>query len=182
MDSNNLIKVHEGVRVNRKTIPKIRITNVRGENNDIKFLEIKFYMNHGILFAIQLFPRRNKLTIECILPNIQKVADERNIRAIEWPSNDKMFEMCSIDKFKEMANNALTDLQIYITNAPERVYDENKKQEIMQKHHIDVFTGKHCGQKKLFAIIKDKFYWRCMTREIAQFVRNCEECNKSKTH
>lgn len=182
MDSNNLIKVHEGVRVNRRTTPKIRITNVRGEHDNFKFLEMKFYINHGLLFGMQLFPRMKKLTVECILLNVQKAADEYNIKAIEWPSNDRMFEMCNIEKFKEMANNALTNLQIYITNTPERVYNENEKQEIMQKHHIDVLTGKHCGQKKLFAIIKDKFYWRCMTREIAQFVRNCKECNESKTN
>lgn len=40
--------------------------------------------------------------------------------------------------------------------------------------------GGHCGQKKLYAKIRERFYWHYLTRDVAEFVRNCERCKRTK--
>ena len=50
----------------------------------------------------------------------------------------------------------------------------------MEIYHNDPILRGHCGQKKLYAKLKTKYYWKKMTRDIAKFGRNCEKCILNK--
>lgn len=50
----------------------------------------------------------------------------------------------------------------------------------MTIYHCDPIAGGHCDMKKLYAKLRTKYYWKNMTRDIAEFVKVCENCNVNK--
>src|SRR6266566_2610671 len=50
---------------------------------------------------------------------------------------------------------------------------------IMQEYHDTPSTG-HPGRDKMFDLVSRDFYWPRMRETIAQFVRNCHSCKRSK--
>lgn len=58
--------------------------------------------------------------------------------------------------------------------------DYDKIQKILNDFHCDPLYGGHCDQKKLYAKILSKYYWKNMTKDIAKFVRNCDPCKLNK--
>lgn len=50
----------------------------------------------------------------------------------------------------------------------------------MEKFHNDSLFGGHLGQKKLYAKLGNNYYWRRMTKDIAQFIEKCENCRDNK--
>lgn len=175
------IKVYEGIINNRKEkTPKIRLTNMKIQNNVFMLVEFTIYKNHKKFVSITLKHEVERITIKSVFSNLERETSKFLVEKLEWPNNDKNFEICTMEIFKMMGNNTLNNLKIYITKEPKKIYDGNEKEKIMKRNHVNISTGEHCGQKKLFAIIRDEFYWRNMTRDIAQFVRNCGVCEQSR--
>lgn len=50
----------------------------------------------------------------------------------------------------------------------------------MKEYHENILHGRHFGQKKLLAKLREKFYWKNMSKSVANFVRNCEKCKRNK--
>lgn len=50
----------------------------------------------------------------------------------------------------------------------------------MTSFHNDPVFGGHFGQKKLYAKLRSNFYWKGMTRDIAEFIKKCEKCRLNK--
>lgn len=50
----------------------------------------------------------------------------------------------------------------------------------LKKFHDDPVYGGHTGQKKLYAKLRQNFYWKHMTKDIAKYVRACENCKLNK--
>lgn len=94
--------------------------------------------------------------------------------------DDEIFVYLSINEFKEACKNILTDLQIILITRPKTVTDEHEKLALMSQFHDNPIFGGHTGQKKLYAKLRNNYYWRNMTRDIARFVRNCEICQLTK--
>lgn len=88
--------------------------------------------------------------------------------------------MCTINEFKNAANNILKNLQIKLIQTPIIVDNKDMRQNLLKKFHNDELYGGHCGKKKLYAKLKDQYYWRKMTRDIANFIDNCHTCKLSK--
>ena len=88
--------------------------------------------------------------------------------------------MCKISEFKNAANKILKNLQINLIKTPKTIDNDEEKKNLIQKFHCDEIYGGHFGLKKTYAKLKEHFYWRDMSRDIAKFVRNCHICKLAK--
>lgn len=88
--------------------------------------------------------------------------------------------MCTITDFKNAANKILNKLQIRLIQSPAIINDKQTIQNIINKFHSDDLYSGHYGKKKMFAKLKDQYYWRHMTRDISNYVNNCHICKLSK--
>lgn len=52
----------------------------------------------------------------------------------------------------------------------------------MKKYHDDPITGGHAGSRRLTEKIKQTYYWKFMSKDIAKYVKSCITCKKNKTH
>lgn len=181
MEANDT-KIHVGISVNKKKTPRIRVTNYRynSKNANILSLELTIYKNRTQFCLVKYKPNSREITYTSIFSCLQNLADEYKIEKMEWPDNDDIFEMCDMHEFIKAGNTSLNGLHIYVTKQAKMIYDDGEKHEIMKKFHVDDSNGQHCGQKKLYAKLRDEFYWRYMTRDIAKFTRNCSVCMQSK--
>lgn len=50
---------------------------------------------------------------------------------------------------------------------------------IMKEHH-DAVCGGHFGVNKVYKNIRENFYWENMKRDIADYIRTCDKCQKNK--
>lgn len=176
--SHNNQHTYESFTQNRK-IPRVRITNCKFNNNGLPTkLTLCAYQNHNKIFEIRL--ENEKVTLNTLLSNLEVETSSLNIKIIEWPLHDLMFKMCTLTEFKNASNNNLTNLQIRLITTPIIIKDKEKRQEILNKFHFDELYGGHCGSKKLYAKIKDHYFWRNMSRDISKFVRDCHICKLSK--
>lgn len=162
-----------------KQTPRVRITNVKMDkhNNPIQ-ITLHAFKHHKKIFQIIL--ENEKVTLNELLSTLQLEARKFNINIIEWPLHDIIFNMCTIQEFKKTSNNILKHLQIKLIQTPTIVENKQMRENLLNKFHTDELYGGHCGSKKLYAKIKDQFYWRNMTRDIANLVKNCHICKLSK--
>lgn len=122
----------------------------------------------------------NETNLEYLLSRLEKIASVKNIYKIKWPRNDKIFKIISINEFKEKCNKILKKLSISIIEEPKRINDQEKIQELIKEYHENILHGGHFGQKKLLAKLREKFYWKNMSKSVANFVRSCEKCKLNK--
>lgn len=91
-----------------------------------------------------------------------------------------MIFVCRIEDFKSIGNKTLKNLTISIIKPPKIVVDASEKLKLMEKFHNDPLFGGHSGQKKLYAKLRNNFYWKRMTKDIAKFIEKCENCRLNK--
>lgn len=88
-----------------------------------------------------------------------------------------------MNDFKRCGNEVLKkakNLTISIIRPPKVIESDQEKLEILKKFHNDPLYGGHTGPKKLYAKLRQRFYWKHMTRGIARYVRECENCKLNK--
>lgn len=163
-----------------KNIPRIR-TTIFTQNDEPASIEICIFLKHRKVYEIKIDSSANeKLNLNSILSQLQRAADKMKLNMIQWPLNDTMFQMCNYEEFKEACNSLLGNLQIITFKPPEVISDHDRKQKILEQFHYDKLYGGHYGQKKLYAKIRSNYYWKGMTRDISEFVRNCTKCQLNK--
>ncbi|XP_036340243.1 uncharacterized protein LOC118749545 [Rhagoletis pomonella] len=123
----------------------------------------------------------NKIAnLDELLLRLQHQAGNPNIKEIEWQKNYSFFEQFSITDLQISGNKVLKSLQIILTDPVETITEDDKKLKLMTIYHNDPISGGHCGNKKLYAKLRTKYYWKNMTRDIAKFVKSCEKCLLNK--
>ena len=164
-----------------KNIARLRTTNIIRNKGIITGIEITAYMKHKRIFKIKSVNER--LTLKLVFLQLQEATDEMNINKLQWPKNDKIFEICNYNDFKCACEINLKNLQIILINEPLIISKKNEQIAILEKFHNDPIYGGHCGTKKLYAKLRNFYYWKGMTKDIGRFIRNCETCllNKPKT-
>lgn len=50
---------------------------------------------------------------------------------------------------------------------------------LIEKYHNDELYGGHHGQKKVYAKLRQNFFWKNMARDVANYVKNCTLCKLS---
>jgi len=51
---------------------------------------------------------------------------------------------------------------------------------LIQEHHDTALAG-HPGQAKTFDLLDRQYYWKEMWKQVDQYVRNCQSCQRSRT-
>lgn len=120
------------------------------------------------------------VTLRNLLKTIENVASALSIKQLEWPLHDAIFSSCSIEEFKIACNQSLSDLQIFLIKTPDVIESDEEKAEIIKKFHDDKLFGGHPGHRKMYANIRDRYFWKGMTKDIAKFIEKCEVCKTSK--
>ncbi|KAK9510095.1 hypothetical protein O3M35_004951 [Rhynocoris fuscipes] len=63
---------------------------------------------------------------------------------------------------------------------PRRVIMTKEEQSmLLESYHISASSGVHIGIKKMFAKLRDEFFWRGMYVSVATYVRKCTRCSDS---
>ncbi|EKD02338.1 polyprotein [Trichosporon asahii var. asahii CBS 8904] len=57
--------------------------------------------------------------------------------------------------------------------------DETLRTDILKLYHDTTLAG-HRGADKTYAALVDHYYWKGMLRDVKQYVRTCEKCQRSK--
>lgn len=116
------------------------------------------------------------------LVKLDKEADRQNIRKLLLNNKDKIFTLIPMNEFKEACNKLLTKLEIIIVSQPKLISEKDEREQILKRYHNDPIHGGHIGQKRLYAKLKEKFYWKHMIKDIAKYIKTCDKCmlNKAK--
>lgn len=160
-------------------IAKIR-TELLYSNNKLTNLKINMYRKFKIILSVNIAIDNERLRLDEILLRLEKEAVNHNIHKTEWPKDDVIFTICSIQKLKDHGMETLKNLEIILTDPIETVKDKDKKEKLMNVYHNDPILGGHCGRRRLYAKLRTKYFWKNMTKDIATFVNNCKKCNLNK--
>lgn len=171
-----------------RTIPRIICRNLNLESRDNmsqgspRKRKLCAHVGHRKLFDIDLEKTiiNEKLDLAAVFSKLQRIAKDKKIGKIQWPLNDEIFKCYTVNKFKEIGEANLEDLQIVLISSPTQITDENERLQLINRFHNDPIFGGHCGQKKLYAKLRRYYYWKNMTKDVAKFVRNCEKCRLNK--
>lgn len=180
-DKNNLkLQVYDKFSHDfSKNIAKIKTEIINNDKNDNK-MRINVFNKFKKLLSIEFDLVNETQSLDFMLSRLEKEANKNKIYKAEWPKNDEFFTINSIQNLKDRGNKILKSLEIILTDPIAIVKTEDEKQKLMQIYHNDPLIGGHCGQKKLYAKIRTKYYWKKMTKDIAKYVRNCSKCNLNK--
>lgn len=165
----------------QKRVPRIKVTKVTVENNIITHLIGAIYQNHSKVLSIMLPEKpHEKITLQKLMTVLEIGAKNHGLAKIQWPLTDRIFKYCNINEFKEIANETLKTLTIELITLPKKITDANEKHEILKRFHEDIIYGGHCGQKRMYANIRNKYFWPKMTHDVAKYVRACKICKLTK--
>lgn len=155
-----------------------RIKSMLEKNNYV----IRAYHKHKKLFTIRISMTDNgeKIYMRKILEILQKETVKNKINTVQWPMNDIIFTVITINEFKNMGNEVFKNLTIHLISKAISINDKNEKKEIINRYHDDPLYGGHLGIKKMYSKIRSKYYWKNMLKDIRNYVINCEKCNVSK--
>jgi transposase InsO family protein len=65
----------------------------------------------------------------------------------------------------------------------EKIYippDEAMRQELLRIHHDDPLAG-HQGAVKTTELLRRKFYWKALAKDVGDYVMTCDDCQRSKS-
>lgn len=166
-----------------KNIPRIRIGELIGDKNTGEIVKIKMNLYHKrkVLSKIEMnATAKDKLSLNTIMSRLQSAADAINLKKIQWPLNDTIFKLCTEEEFKKACNETLNNLVISLIRPCIIINDEQEKINLLRKYHNDPLYGGHCGRNRLYAKLKSMYYWKNMSKYVAQFVKDCHQCQLNK--
>ncbi|XP_067638314.1 retrovirus-related Pol polyprotein from transposon 412 isoform X1 [Eurosta solidaginis] len=163
-----------------KKIRRIKSQICHDNDNDKINLKIYAHLKHKKLEFLNIVCTNKIMQLDELLLKLEKEAAKHNIKQAELEKDDQLFKYFSISNFKSTVNSILKILQVLLIEPVETVTDNNKKLKLMEIYHNDPISGGHCGNKKLYAKIPTKYYWKGMTRGIATYVKNCKKCLLNK--
>lgn len=102
-----------------------------------------------------------------------------NLKSLKIRSDDELLLRCSpevIAKFLK-ANNTV---QIFVYRAPMVVDNKEERIRIIGEYHLNPLLGAHSGYGKLLSKLKSKYLWRHMSKDVYNYVKNCEKCQMNK--
>lgn len=151
-------KVFVKFETRKNKLATIRTTNSKMENG-MRYLEITLYKNHKMADSFRIFEARGHTNLQLIIVDIEKLANKHEIGILQWPGGDKIFEYYNLSYFQQICNKTLKNLQIFITQGPKIIENPDERLKIMEEIHNDTMGG-HCGHKKLYAKLRDNYYWQ----------------------
>lgn len=177
------VKVYEDFNTGfTNKIPRLRTNAVNiKKNGTVSNMTVCAYQSHKKLFELKL--ANENVSIQQLFSKLLSAASETKVKKLQISADDSVFKLCEINEFKQCGNELLRkakNLTISIIKPPKVIECAREKMEILEKFHNDPVYGGHTGQKKLYAKLRQNFYWKGMTKDIAKYVRNCKNCKLNK--
>lgn len=102
-----------------------------------------------------------------------------NIKYIRLLTNDKIFELCSVQQFKILSENNLTNITIILN---ELIENEDQQMQIIEHFHSDIFANQHNSIGQTIKLIRLNFYWEELFSKVRKYVKSCTECTNKSQH
>lgn len=161
-------------------VTRAKLTKISTQGSKIKSLTVAVYKNHKLIFNCKISATKNgEIKMTDVLAKLDQMAASYELNKIQWPIYDKMFNIVNIDDFLE-ACKILKNIEIVVIHRPPRISSAEEKSEILKKFHNDELYGGHCGQKRMYAKLREQFYWPRMSQDIARYVKQCHVCKLTK--
>lgn len=151
-----------------------RIKSRIEESNE---LIISAHLKHKKIYELKAHTNDE---LPLILSKLEMVSLKNRIDTVQWAMNDKIFELFPADEFKNEAVKVLKKLNIALIRPVIHITEEKEKERILNEYHYDRIRGGHCGKNRLYAQLRSQFYWRNMSKDVANLVRNCMQCKRNK--
>lgn len=160
-------------------IPKIRSELFYTQGKFSK-LSINIYKGFKLALSLNIQIDNETLNLDEMLLRLEREAVNVNIFKIEWPKDDIFFTICSLQYLKDHVIKLLRNIEIILTDPIEQVLERSEKEKLMTIYHDDPLLGGHCGRRKLYAKLRAKYFWKNMTKDVANFIKNCDVCKFNK--
>lgn len=177
--------MHALSREELKGIPTVH-TQLISRASDPKIFNISVhykYRSNDELYSFSIPFVQETLFLKQLFSQLQKIADELDIRIMKIFENESLFEAISINRFKDLGNREneiLKNLKIRVAEPIAQINDEKEKKELIRKFHEDPLYGGHCGITKTLSKLKRKFTWKNMSTHVKKYVESCTQCQLNK--
>lgn len=151
-----------------------RIKTYVNENNE---LIICAHLKHKIIFELRAHANEK---LAMILSTLETVSLENNINEVQLATNDEIFKKFPADEFTKTCSTVLKKLTIALIKPVVHVRDPNEQKRILTEYHYDRLRGGHNGRNRLYAKLRAHFYWKNMSKDVANLVKECKSCKLNK--
>lgn len=183
INNNNEIYVYNELGFfNYNKTPRIKLITKNKQGKTRYFTAV--YKKHKKIFEIEMpdFSHDDSTAIQLLLSQLEEKFEELSIQKVHICQNDDLFRFFPVQNFKHVGNNVLHSIRILISNNAKLIDNEEEKTSIMRQMHEDPIDGGHCGQRRLYAKIRTKYFWNYMLKDIQSFVRKCHKCQINKSY
>jgi len=150
---------------------------------DGQLLKISLNKKRKQIFNITFCPRDfSESSLRRILSKLDEQAEIGNLNEIHINNDHLLFDYISIEDFKLYGNEMLNQLKIIITTPVVKIDNDEERLAILQKYHDNLIEGGHCGQRRLYAKIRSRYYWKNLSKDIKNYVRKCHQCQINKSY
>lgn len=165
-----------------KSIPRIRSMIYRNNFDERFQMGFNVYQSHRKIASMKFDETLvdGEINMDYVLSTLNEIAIDQKIKRIQWHIDDVIFTYVSMEHFKQACQRVIKGLQIVLIRRPITVNDESEKIRLMTDFHDNPVLGGHCGQKRLYAKLRSRFYWRNMPNDVAKFVKSCSKCQVTK--
>jgi len=169
------LKVYETITVQEvKKLPKIefnkKMSSINIYKGKIKSMEIN----------IRDLIVHEKLALEQFFSRLNTKVGNAGYKNLQISLNSHIFNYTSVENFKEKGNINLKDVSIAITPKIQVIHSRKEQLKLLRKYHEDPILGGHTGVTRLLSKLRRQFFWKNITKDARQFVKNCELCKKNK--
>lgn len=157
---------------------------LRNKKNDCKTIFAKsrnlmympenssIYINYESLSASSRDELSKDIVTFCVENGIKEVVILKNCY------NKEMIEKLA-KYFKENSKSICGDFKVCVVTGVRRVEDIDERKIIMNDFHILPTSG-HAGIRRMVNNIKKYYYWPSIEKDIGEYVRKCDKCQKQK--
>ena len=148
--------------------------------NDLCTLTLTNGKKNVLKINIENFIVHNKIALEQLLLRLETEVGNLGFKTIQLKKDDNIFKYISINELKNKGNIVLKKVTIVLTAATIYVHDPEEKIKILNKFHNDPILGGHAGISRLLSKIRRYYTWRNMSKDVREYVKNCESCKRNK--
>lgn len=121
-----------------------------------------------------------KMSLETVFAQLQNEATSKNINKLHLCGSDMLFKYYEFQEIQEVATKVLKKLTVIVIKPLQTIKDPQEKKFLLEKFHNDQLIGGHPGQKRLYSKLKQYYTWKNMAKDVAIFVKSCEQCMLNK--
>lgn len=177
-ESIEIMNASEELASYNKKVPRVKTTNIdTDESGKIIAIELTVYQNHKKLFKLMV---NGNIVLKTIFSQLHQATIKRKINKMQWPKNDDIFEICSLDDFKYACAHDLGNVEVVLIEPQTLITDKKEQLRLIKENHDNVLYGGHSGFKKLYSKLRQLYYWKGMTRDITKYIKECRQCMLKK--